>query len=127
MTLDELKQLEEQLWAAADSLRANTGLKSNEYSTPILGLIFLKFADNKYSAFEAAIMQEFNESQGTRRAKTVAEIAIKQHYACHFRTFLELFAQDCRRAILAAIIDENDFVAALECVQGRIEAVKQRL
>ena len=77
MTLDELKQLEEQLWAAADSLRANTGLKSNEYSTPILGLIFLKFADNKYSAFEAAIMQEFNESQGTRRAKTVAEIAIK--------------------------------------------------
>lgn len=77
MTLDELKQLEEQLWAAADSLRANTDLKSNEYSTPILGLIFLKFADNKYSAFEAAITQEFNEMQGTRRAKTVAEIAVK--------------------------------------------------
>lgn len=77
MTLDELKQLEDQLWAAADSLRANTDLKPNEYSTPVLGLIFLKFADNKYSAFEAAIIQEFNELQGTRRAKTVAEIAIK--------------------------------------------------
>jgi type I restriction enzyme M protein len=77
MTLDELKQLEEQLWAAADSLRANTDLKPNEYSTPVLGLIFLKFADNKYSAFEAAIIQEFNQLQGTRRAKTVAEIAIK--------------------------------------------------
>lgn len=77
MTLDELKQLEDQLWAAADSLRANTDLKPNEYSTPVLGLIFLKFADNKYSAFEAAIIQEFNQLQGTRRAKTVAEIAIK--------------------------------------------------
>lgn len=77
MNLNELKQLEDQLWSAADSLRANTDLKPNEYSTPVLGLIFLKFADNKYGAAEEAILKEFNELKGTRREKPLAEIAIK--------------------------------------------------
>ena len=77
MNLTELKQLEDQLWSAADSLRANTDLKPNEYSTPVLGLIFLKFADNKYGAAEEVILQEFNELKGTRREKPIAEIAIK--------------------------------------------------
>ena len=38
--------LEKDLWEAADNLRANSDLKSQEYSTPVLGLIFLKYADN---------------------------------------------------------------------------------
>src|SRR3989339_868399 len=41
--------LEKRLWEAADQLRANSGLKSSEYSTPVLGLIFLKYADFKFS------------------------------------------------------------------------------
>ncbi|MFW1947221.1 N-6 DNA methylase [Acinetobacter bereziniae] len=77
MNIVELKQLEDQLWSAADSLRANTDLKPNEYSTPVLGLIFLKFADNKYSAAEEAILKEYNELKGSRREKSIAEIAIK--------------------------------------------------
>lgn len=77
MNLIELKQLEDQLWSAADSLRANTDLKPNEYSTPVLGLIFLKFADNKYGATEEAILKEYNELKGSRREKSIAEIAIK--------------------------------------------------
>lgn len=77
MNLIELKQLEDQLWSAADSLRANTDLKPNEYSTPVLGLIFLKFADNKYGAAEEAILKEYNELKGSRREKSIAEIAIK--------------------------------------------------
>ena len=55
MTSDELKKLEATLWQTADTLRANSDLKSTEYSTPVLGLIFLKFADNKYSLHEAGI------------------------------------------------------------------------
>jgi type I restriction enzyme M protein len=43
MTNDEFKKLKAELWAAADQLRANSGLKSSEYATPILGLIFLRF------------------------------------------------------------------------------------
>jgi len=40
MTKDQLKQLERELWNAADNLRANSDLKSSEYSTPVLALSF---------------------------------------------------------------------------------------
>jgi type I restriction enzyme M protein len=40
--------LEKKLWAAADQLRANSGLTSQEYSTPVLGIIFLRFAEVRF-------------------------------------------------------------------------------
>ena len=43
------KSLEQKLWEAADQLRANSHLKAAEYSQPVLGLIFLRFADFKFS------------------------------------------------------------------------------
>ena len=42
--------LEKRLWDAADQFRANSGLKAAEYSTPVLGLIFLRFADARFGA-----------------------------------------------------------------------------
>ncbi len=45
-----LADLERRLWDAADSLRANSRLKSSEYSAPVLGLIFLRYADAKFEA-----------------------------------------------------------------------------
>ena len=81
MTTADLKNLEDTLWHSADVLRANTGLKSSEYSTPVLGLIFLKFADNKYKRFETAIMDEYVKLKGGRRETTISKIAIK---ACGF-------------------------------------------
>ncbi len=44
MNRDQLKKLEKDLWSAADKLRANSDLKASEYSTPVLGLIFLSLA-----------------------------------------------------------------------------------
>jgi type I restriction enzyme M protein len=41
--------LEKRLWDAADQLRANSGLTSAQYSTPVLGLIFLRFADVRFA------------------------------------------------------------------------------
>ncbi len=76
MNRDQLKQLERQLWSAADNLRANSGLKANQYSTPILGLIFLRFADNIYRRHEAEINAEYKKLAGTRREKPIADIAI---------------------------------------------------
>ena len=40
--------MEKSLWEAADQFRANSGLKAQEYSGPILGLIFLRFADGRF-------------------------------------------------------------------------------
>lgn len=52
------KQLHERLWSAAVQLRANSGLKLNEISEPILGLIFLKFADVRFKRFQSEIIAE---------------------------------------------------------------------
>ena len=42
-------EIEKRLWDAADELRANSKLKSSEYSVPVLGLIFLRYADFKFT------------------------------------------------------------------------------
>lgn len=44
-----ITELEKRLWDAADQLRANSDLKSHEYSVPVLGLIFLRYADHKFT------------------------------------------------------------------------------
>jgi type I restriction enzyme M protein len=56
--------VEKKLWDAADQLRANSRLKSSEYSVPVLGLIFLRYADHKFSA-----AQKLLEASGGGRRK----------------------------------------------------------
>lgn len=46
---------EKSLWAAADQLWTNSGLQPSEYSTPVLALIFLKYADHNFSEAERDI------------------------------------------------------------------------
>ena len=46
-----VQQLENELWEAADQLRANSKLTAAEYSMPVLGLIFLRHADNRFKAY----------------------------------------------------------------------------
>ena len=49
MDYQELKQLEDDLWEAADQLRANSKLTASEYSMPVLGLIFLRHATTRFN------------------------------------------------------------------------------
>ena len=58
-------EIEKRLWDAADQLRANSELSSQEYSTPVLGLIFLRYADHKFSEVEIDIKK--SQSPGSRR------------------------------------------------------------
>jgi type I restriction enzyme M protein len=46
--------IEKRLWDAADELRANSKLKSSEYSSSTLGLTFLRHADQKFTEAEKA-------------------------------------------------------------------------
>src|SRR5882724_5953203 len=57
-------EIEKRLWEAADELRANSKLKSSEYSIPVLGLIFLRYADHKFAEAEKKMPQ-----QGSGRRK----------------------------------------------------------
>ena len=47
--------LEKRLWDAADQFRANSGLKAGEYSGPVLGLIFLRFAEARFAQRRAQL------------------------------------------------------------------------
>ena len=64
--------LEKRLWDAADQFRANSGLKAQEYSGPILGLIFLRFAEVRFTA-QRAILEKAGAS--SRRGSRVDEPA----------------------------------------------------
>ena len=64
--------LEKRLWDAADQLRANSGLTSAQYSTPVLGLIFLRFADTRFAKVRAGLEKMASSS---RRGSRVDEPA----------------------------------------------------
>lgn len=66
MGAKDRKQLHERLWAAAEQLRANSSLKLNEISEPILGLIFLKFADVKFRRAKVEIEKEREKMTGRK-------------------------------------------------------------
>lgn len=64
--------LEKRLWDAADQFRANSGLKSQEYSAPVLGLIFLRFAEVRFATQRAKLEKA---SASARRGSRVDEPA----------------------------------------------------
>jgi len=51
----DIYDIANRLWETADELRANSHLKAAEYAIPVLGLIFLKFADSRFAQAEAAL------------------------------------------------------------------------
>jgi type I restriction enzyme M protein len=54
----DLVEIEDRLWKAADQLWANTGLKPSEFSTPVLGLIFLRYADKRFTELTQALADQ---------------------------------------------------------------------
>jgi len=119
MNSEELKKLEDNLWQTADTLRANSDLKSTEYSTPVLGLIFLRFADNKYSQFEDEINREYKKLKGSRREKPLSEIAIEK---CGF-----FLTEEARYEYLLNLPEEEDIAKAIKEAMASIEEYKPEL
>lgn len=68
-------EIEKKLWEIADQLRANSKLKSSEYSVPVLGLIFLRYADHKFSVAEKEITK--SHSTGSRKGITKTDYQAK--------------------------------------------------
>ena len=95
MTDIELKHLEEQLWHSADLLRAGAHMSATSYGEPILGLIFLRYADIRYKQFKDEIETEFSKYVGTRMERTLKEIAIEK---CGFFLPEEAYFDDINKA-----------------------------
>lgn len=106
--LDLSGGLEETLWDAANHLRSNSTLKASEYATPVLGLIFLKYASSRFDRAAEKSVKEF-ESQTGRSKKSLAEIYIRNcgfylPETSHFNYLLNLPGEeDMAKAIIEAM------------------------
>lgn len=112
-----LKKLKDNLWHSADMLRAGAHLAANKYGQPILGLIFLRYADVLYKQHKAAIEKEYKEKKGTRRERSLKEIAIDKcgFYLpeCAYYDDINNAPDDAKKAVLVkkameAIEQENE-------------------
>lgn len=119
MTDQELKKLKDDLWHSADVLRSGAHLAANKYGQPILGLIFLRYADILFKQHKDEIMSEYEAHKGGRAEKTIKEIAIEKcgFYLpeCAYYDFINDAPDDAKKATLVkeamqAIEDENPFM-----------------
>src|SRR3989454_2230556 len=56
--MEDLSKFESDLWEAADNLRANSKLTSSDYFMPVLGVIFLRHAANRFDAASRQIEKD---------------------------------------------------------------------
>ncbi len=68
--MENIEALEKRLWAAADQLRANSGLGSNEYFLPLLGILFLRQASTRYGAVLNEVEASLPSRGGQKRQAT---------------------------------------------------------
>jgi len=115
---DDKAVMEKNLWEAADQFRANSGLKAQEYSGPILGLIFLRFAEARFAPLRAAL-----ETAGTssRRGSRVDEPT-----AYHAEGILYL-APEARFDYLLSLAEGEDIGARVNAAMREIENHNPRL
>lgn len=114
MTDKELKALKDNLWHAADVLRSGAHLAANKYGQPILGLIFLRYADILFKQHKDEIEAEYEKRRGTRTEKTRKEIAIAK---CGF------YLPDCARYDF--INDAPDTAEKAGLVKDAMEAIER--
>ena len=116
----KLRDLESRLWSAADKLWANTGLKPSEFSTPVLGLIFLRYAERRFREVEAGLLQKGMTANEIEPFDYKAEGALHLPEAAHFAYLAALPEGDnIGRAI-------NDAMAAVETANDELKGVLPR-
>jgi type I restriction enzyme M protein len=113
MTPEELKKLEGSLWEAADRLRANSKLNAAEYSMPVLGLIFLRHATNRFKRVHEKIQSRLPKRGGkTRPVKP-------EDFASEGAIFLP---EEARYDTIADLPEDGDIGKAIKEAMEAIEA-----
>lgn len=122
MTDIELKTLKDNLWHSADMLRAGAHLAANKYGQPILGLIFLRYADVLFKQHKAEIDAEYNQYKGTRMEKEYKDVAVEKCGfflpECAYFDYLNDAPDDANKALLVKRAME-----AIERENPRMEGV----
>lgn len=122
MTDTEIKNLKDRLWHSADILRAGAHLAANKYGQPILGLIFLRYADVLYKQHKKEIDAEYAQYKGTRMEREYKDIAIEKCGfflpECAFFDYINDAPDDANKALLV-----KNAMEAIESENPRMEGV----
>ena len=112
--------LEKRLWGAADEFRANSKLKSSEYSVPVLGLIFLRYADHKFTQAKAKFTSQGTGRRTIGKADYQAKGVLYLRESARFSALLDLpEGADIGKAI-------NDAMKAIEADNEDLKDVLPR-
>lgn len=116
----DIQDIENRLWDSADELRANSGLKESEYAIPVLGLIFLKYADSRFSQAEAELAGTHSSRRRVGKTDYQARGVMYLPPDARFATLLELEeGKDLGQAL-------NDAMAAIERENADLRGVLPR-
>ena len=117
--LEHIEAIEKRLWSAADTLRSNSNYASNEYFLPVMGLIFLRHAYNRFLAVRDDIEANLPKRGGKTRALT------KEDFSQRSAIFLQPKAQFDH---LVALTDSDDrakaIIEAMESIEGDYENLR---
>ena len=114
MTDKDIEILENKLWHSADMLRSGAHLAANKYGQPILGLIFLRYADVLFKQHKAEIDAEYAKHKGTRMEREYKEVAVER---CGF------FLPEC--AYFDYVNDAPDNAGKALLLKRAMEAIEQ--
>jgi type I restriction enzyme M protein len=110
--MQDIEKLEATLWEAADNLRANSHKSSSEYCMPVLGVIFLRHATNRYDAACREIAQDQAAGKMPRRPLNKADFLKRRAL---------MLPKEARYDELMRLPKGEDFGAALVAAMNAIE------
>lgn len=119
-------EIEKRLWASADELRANSKLKSSEYSVPVLGLIFLRYADHKFALAEQQLSGKGSRRRGIGKEDYQAKGVMYLPERARFCRLLELpedenIGKAINEAMKAVEAENDDLKGVLPKTYNKIE------
>src|SRR5256714_5184270 len=116
----DIYEVASHLWETADELRANSHLKAGEYSIPVLGLIFLKFADSRFTEAEADLAGKSTGRRAISKADYQSRGVLYLRDQARFASLLKLpEGENIGKAI-------NDAMAAIEAENPQLASVLPR-
>jgi type I restriction enzyme M protein len=111
---EDLSEVQRTLWKAADELRANSTLTPADYRGPVLGLIFLAYAEHRFEAVHTEV-----ETQATPRRPVTAD---------DYRARSVLFVPDeARLSGLVDLPESQDLGAAVDAAMKAVETANPEL
>ena len=119
-----VQQLETELWEAADQLRANSKLTAAEYSMPVLGLIFLRHADNRFQSYQPEIEADIPPQVPTAQREELIKLGFQGKAAIYLpeEARFDRIASLPRGANVGEAID-----TAMDVIEAEYEVLKGAL